>query len=190
MPVTTLSLAALQGKFIAVPVMAALAIGTGAAGAYMTQPTPVSAPAISEAAVAAPVVAPVPCAQQTWPYIESRCAESNAASRSVRMVMTPSQSDAANLMGAVPAPQAAIEEANKSILMTSRDTVLRGSELAPTPKAAAPKVSVTKPRAVAKRAEPRQERRFATQSYQVPAEFGERSRAIMVVRPMRTESYD
>src|SRR5882724_1654937 len=117
MPLTALSLAAIPAKF-AIPLVTGLALGTGALGAYLTQPTPVAA-SIAEPAsqpATAVTIAPRPCDQQAWPYIDRGCvAQADAASRAVRVVMTPRLNDAAEKTAAVPAPQAAIDEATKSI---------------------------------------------------------------------------
>ena len=185
MALMTLNLAAVPAK-IAIPVLVGLAGATSAIGAYVAQPTPVAASVITDpAALTAKeqVVPPRPCEQQAWPYIDNGCiaANMNSSSRAVRVVLAPRQDDAPSKATGVPhvvAPQAAIDEAAKLI---SRDTVLRQPEMAPAPK-------VAKPRA--KRNEARAGRRWAAQSYQVPAEgYGRPSRALMVVRPLRGDAF-
>ena len=133
-----LNLAAIPVKFVAIPVLAGLAAGTGAVASYVASPTPaVSAPAGTQVAAlpqtsAAPVV-PVAieqatpakpetkpsCEKQTWPYLDNRCiTRSNEGARNVRVVMAPRAGEA------TPAPAATAG------LVTS-DTVLRGPGVAP-----------------------------------------------------------
>ena len=197
MPVTMFSLAAIPTK-LAISALAGLAVGTGALGIYLAQPTPVAA-----SVMAAPAADPVPappigkvaveaanetpaagasnCAQLAWPYIDKQCADNGGSSRAVRVVLAP-RGETTNH---VAAPQAAIEEANKALALVSRDTVLRAPELVAKAKVAKPHVKrAEKPRVT-------HERRWAAQSYQVPSEAREgNSRAIMVVRPLRTDSFD
>src|SRR5262245_23491151 len=110
----TFDLAAIPLKYVAFPVVAGLAAGTGALAAYVTTP---SAPAAKEpvaivAALPAASAAPAPavvtteqitpakpakklsCEEQTWPYIDNRCIarkgdKGSEPARSVRLVMAP-----------------------------------------------------------------------------------------------------
>jgi hypothetical protein len=131
-----MNLAALPVKFVAVPILAGLAAGTGAVAAYVAGPTTaVSASAqttvaalpsssISNASVTSEQTTPAKpsakpsCERQTWPYLDNRCiARGNEAGRNVRFVVAPRAGGAA--------PRAAT-----AILVTS-DTVLRGPGVAP-----------------------------------------------------------
>jgi hypothetical protein len=198
MPVTMFSLTAIPTK-LAISALAGLAVGTGALGVYLAQPTPVAAsviaapvadpgpaPPIGKTAVEASIETPAApannCAQQTWPYIGKQCAvDKGTWSPAVRVVLAP-RGETTNHIAA---PQAAIEEANKALALVSRDTVLRAPELLAKPKVAKPHVKrAEKPRVT-------RERRWAAQSYQVPSEARQgNSQAIMVVRPLRTDSFD
>src|ERR1041384_2745307 len=109
----TFNLAAIPLKYVAFPVVAGLAAGTGALAAYVTTG---SAPAAKEPAaiVAALPVNTMPpaamvateqvtpakpakklsCEEQTWPYIDNRCIarkgdKGSEPTRSVRLVMAP-----------------------------------------------------------------------------------------------------
>src|SRR5947209_1930766 len=129
------NLAADPVKFVAIPVLAGLAAGTGALGAYVVSPSAAtSAPAITVAALpSAPAAAAPPaateqatpakpaakpsCEQQTWPYLDNRCISRSNDTRNVRVVMAPRAGEAAS-------PEATAN------LVTS-DTVLRGPSVAP-----------------------------------------------------------
>jgi hypothetical protein len=185
MALSTLGLSAIPAK-LAIPAAVSLFVGAAAAGVYFSQPTPVEASVIASAP--APETASAPAAQdatrtcelQSWPY--TCAAEGSTPSRSVRVVMAPPSSEASKVTGPIPAPEAAIEEANKAIKLMSRTTVLRAPELVPVPKAVKREKRNDMPRE-ARRAS--REQRWAAQSYQVPADDGASSRAIVVVRPLR-----
>src|SRR4051812_21699853 len=102
------NLAAVPVKFVAIPVLAGLAAGTGALGAYVVSPSAAtSAPRMTVAALpSAPAAATTPaateqattpakpaakpsCEQQTWPYLDGRCIGRSNETRNVRVVMTP-----------------------------------------------------------------------------------------------------
>jgi hypothetical protein len=186
-----MNLAALPVKFVAIPILAGLAAGTGAVAAYVTAPAPaISASAGAQVAalpstpVAAPAAAPtteqatsakpetkLSCEQQTWPYLDNRCvARGNEAGRNVRFVLTPRAGEAA------PAATAS--------LVTS-DTVLRGPGVAPE---ASDQPAIKKP---AKRSETRRQRNREIDRdgsrvysvYSVPS--GQSTRPVIVVRPLR-----
>src|SRR5205085_6115017 len=87
MALTTFNLAAIPVKFVAVPVLAGLAAGTGAVAAYVTAPTPAPkeqaavvaalpapsiTPAVTEQAAPAKPNKKKSCEEQTWPYIQNR----------------------------------------------------------------------------------------------------------------------
>src|SRR5437764_8227708 len=124
------NLAAVPLKF-AIPVLAGLAAGTGAVGAYVATPTataPITvaalpaastptAPVASEQATPAKPDAKPSCEKQTWPYLDNRCLARLDPARKVRLVAAPRESDAA--------PSAASPD-----LVTS-NTVLRGPGVAP-----------------------------------------------------------
>src|SRR5947209_12908747 len=187
-----LNLAAVPLKFVAIPVLAGLAAGTGALGAYVAAPTaPASAPTIVAALPSAPGApampvateqaapskpdAKPPCEQQTWPYLESRCISRNEA-RDVRIVMAPRAAAAA----------ATAATAN---LVTS-DTILRGPTVAPEVNEPA----VKKP---AKRSEQRRQRnrdvagregfKRVYSVYSVPS--GESAKPVIVVRPLPLNTF-
>jgi len=165
-----MNLAALPVKFVAIPVLAGLAAGTGALAAYVTGPTPAisastgttvaalpssptsTAPVAIEQATPAKPGARLSCEQQTWPYLDNRCiARGNEAGRNVRFVVATRAGDAA--------PPAATAN-----LVTS-DTVLRGPGVAPE---ASDQPAVKKP---SKRSETRRQ--------------GEGTKPVIVVRPLR-----
>ena len=187
-----MNLAALPVKFVAVPILAGLAAGTGAVAAYVAGPAPaISASAGTQvAALPSTTTAPTPaaateqatsakpdtklsCEQQTWPYLDNRCiARGNEAGRNVRLVVAPRAGEAA--------PPAATAN-----LVTS-DTVLRGPGVAPE---ANDQPVARKP---AKRSETRRQRNReanrdgssrAYSVYSVPS--GESTRPVIVVRPLR-----
>src|SRR5436853_718075 len=131
------NLAAVPVKFVAIPVLAGLAAGTGALGAYVVSPSAAtSAPAMTVAALpSAPAVPATPvaseqatpakpaakpsCEQQTWPYLDGRCIGRSNETRNVRVVMAPRAGEATAATAAASAD-----------LVTS-DTVLRGPSVAP-----------------------------------------------------------
>ena len=173
---TPTSLSALiPAKLSAIPVVAGLAVGTAAGASFVTAPAShpaakapqlvASTPAVTPA-LAAPAAAPVarPCEAQTWPYIEAKC-RGKAQDKPVRLVTAPRPSEAVDAK----AP------------LTTRDTVLRQPQnIEAIPEA--------KPAPRAKRSDTRRkrDRRFATQAYQVPNEYGQ-SRPVIVVRPLRLD---
>ena len=135
MALVTLNLAALPVKFVAVPVLAGLAAGTGAFAAYVTGPAPAARepaeivaalPATSTAPVTSEQVTPAKpnkkpsCEQQTWPYIDNRCIvrKGSGPAHQVRLVMAPRKDDA--VLSSAAAPN----------LVTS-DGVLRGPSVRP-----------------------------------------------------------
>jgi hypothetical protein len=133
-----MNLAALPLKFVAVPILASLAAGTGAVAAYVAGPTPAISASAGTQVAALPQTSPAPavpveateqatparsdtklsCERQTWPYLDNRCiARGNEAGRNVRIVTAPRAGDAA-------------PRAPTATLVTS-DTVLRGPGVAP-----------------------------------------------------------
>src|SRR5881396_2970721 len=126
-----LNLAALPVKFVAIPVLAGLAAGTGAVGSYVAAPPVTASAATTVAALPSTSIAPVAteqttpakpdakpsCEKQTWPYLDNRCIARSDPARKVRLVTAPRESDAA--------PSAASPD-----LVTS-NTVLRGPGVAP-----------------------------------------------------------
>jgi hypothetical protein len=174
-------------NLVAVPVLAALAAGTGAVATFVN-----GSAATPPATVAAQT--DQPCATQTWPYIDSKCMTSGQAKPKVRMVMAPRSNESDEVSrnantgpaGAVPTPAmpaTVVPEApapQGAPMLTSRDTVLRQPDVMTPPK-------VSKPRE--KRSDRRRERRIVAQSYQVPAESDRRSRAVLVVRPLRLDFF-
>jgi hypothetical protein len=198
----TFDLAAIPLKYVAFPIVAGLAAGTGALAAYVTTP---SAPVAKERAVivaalpaASTVSAPVAvtteqitpvkpakklsCQEQTWPYIDNRCIarkgdKGGEPARTVRFVMAPRDGDGVVASGKGPK------------LVTS-DGVLRGPGVAP--EADGPKAKPATPtvKRAAKRADRRQGRddfRRAYSVYSVPSVEG--TRPVIVVRPAGVEHY-
>ncbi|TMJ03840.1 MAG: hypothetical protein E6G97_08260 [Alphaproteobacteria bacterium] len=184
-------------KFVAIPVLAGLAAGTGALGAYVTGPattatattttvvaalpsaSPAMAPAATEQATPAKPATKPSCEQQTWPYLDGRCIGRSDDTRNVRVVMAPRTGEAA--------PAAATAN-----LVTS-DTVLRGP--------AANEPAAKKP---AKRSEqPRQRSRDVTvrevgsrdgfkrvySVHSVPSASGQSTTPVIVVRPLPLNAY-
>ena len=130
-------------------------------------------PAVAVPAAATPVPVSRPCETQTWPYLDSNCMAGPAQQKRVRLVTAPRPGEAAN--AAIKAPDG---------LVTS-DTVLR----APQNIDAIP-LAETKPTPRAKRKDTRKrDGRVATQTYQVPSEYGQYPRPVIVVRPMRLDSF-
>src|ERR1041384_7920280 len=109
----TFDLAAIPLKYVAFPVVAGLAAGTGALAAYITSPAPASAakepativaalPAASAPAPSVAIEQPAPakakkpsCEEQTWPYIDNRCIarKGDEPVRNVRVVTAPRDDD-------------------------------------------------------------------------------------------------
>ena len=181
------NLAAVPVKLIAIPLLAGLAAGTGALGAYVAAP-PVTPPA-STAVAALPSIPPAPvaaeqaaapvkpdakpsCEQQTWPYLDNRCIARSNAKRNIRVVMAPRAGEAT--------PSAATAN-----LVTS-DTVLRGRGVAPE---VSEQPAVKKP---AKRSETGRQRgrdgfNRVYSVYSVPS--GESAKPVIVVRPLPLTTY-
>jgi hypothetical protein len=186
MALATLNLATLPLKFVAVPVLAGLAAGTGAFAAYVTGPTPPTKPPVEMvAALPGTSVTPVTteqiaptkpnkkksCEEQTWPYIENRCIvrKGSEPRHQVRLVMAPRQSDAGLSSAAAPN------------LITS-DGVLRGPGVAP--EADAPPAVKKPPRRSAMQPSGRNEFRRV---YSVPSAGS--IKPVIVVRPLRLNAY-
>ena len=179
------NLAAIPLKF-AVPVLAGLAAGTGAVGAYVATPTttaPITVAALpSTSAATAPVAseqaapsqkpeAKPSCEQQTWPYLDNRCLARIDANRKVRLVAAPRDGEATP----TDAPAA---------LVTS-DTVLRGPDVAPEVKEQPAPKKPTK-----RSAKPQQNRdgfKRVYSVYSVPS--GESTKPVIVVRPLPLNTY-
>jgi hypothetical protein len=159
------------------PVVAGLVAGTGALATFMTGPGNVAPPQAARA-----------CDAQTWPYIDGKCISRKAEDeRRVRIVAAPRPGEApedpapaAPPIPHVAAPQPEPAAAPKNL--TTRDTVLRSPEIVAPPR----KIARREKRAEQRRE--RRERRWA-QSYSVPEEANGRQRAVIVVRPLRLESF-
>jgi hypothetical protein len=193
---------ALTLNLAVLPVVASLVAGTGALATYATAPnTPRdAAPAqqtatvVPDAVVAPDAARPSPapqaassCDAQTWPYIDASCTKKSAEERKVRVVTAPRASETPDATARVhiPAPQ----NPNVSPVavppgMTTSDTVLRSPDIVVPPR----KMSKREKRAELRRE--RRERRWDTQSYQVPGEtYDRRPRNVTVVRPLRIDAY-
>jgi len=177
--------ALIPAKLAAIPVVAGLAVGTAAGASFVASPAygpaakapqvaAVSTLAVMPAAAvpATPAPASRPCETQTWPYLDSKCMAGPAQKR-IRLVTAPRAGEVAN--AAPNAPDG---------LITS-DTVLR----APQNIDAIPPAE-TKPTPREKRRDTRRrDRRVVTQTYQVPGEYGQYARPVIVVRPLRLDSF-
>ena len=178
------NLAAVPLKF-AIPVLAGLAAGTGAVGAYVATPTataPITvaalpstatpaAPVASEQATPAKPDAKPSCEKQTWPYLDNRCLARIDPARKVRLVAAPRDGEATP----TDAPAA---------LVTS-DTVLRGPDVAPEVKEQPAPKKPTK-----RSAKPQQNRdgfKRVYSVYSVPS--GESTKPVIVVRPLPLNTY-
>lgn len=180
---------ALTLQLAAVPVLAGLVVGTGAAATFVsTSGAPVAA---MTATVAQP--ASRPCETQTWPYIDRAClglASGQAAqqNRPVRVVAAPRTQDMPDAASVIPAsvPASAPDVTptpGADVPLVSSDTVLHQPQvntesLAPAPKVKKPKNS--------RRDTQRKQRQWSAQSYQVPMELRDHAtRPVIVVRPLR-----
>ena len=191
------NLAAVPVKFIAIPVLAGLAAGTGALGAYVTSPSATASTAATTTVAALPSVSaatPVAteqatpskpaakpsCEQQTWPYLDNRCTSRSKDTRNVRVVM---------------APRAGEATATATANLVTSDTVLRGPSVAPE----ASEPAAKKP---AKRSEQRRQRspdvtvreagsrdgfKRVYSVHSVPS--GESVKPVIVVRPLPLNTY-
>jgi hypothetical protein len=199
MALTTFNLAAIPVKFVAVPVLAGLAAGTGAVAAYVAGPTPAPAPMEQAAVVAAlPTPSTTPavteqaapskpnkkksCEEQTWPYIENRCIVRNdgAAARDVRLVTASREGESG--LSSAPAPN----------LVTS-DGVLRGPGVAPEADAPVAKPPVPTVKKAMRHSDSRHQRqgrddfRRVYSVYSVPS--ADSTKPVIVVRPLRLNEY-
>jgi hypothetical protein len=186
-------------KLAAFPIAAGLAIGTAAGVTYATtasnaEPAPTvmasvdPAPAVAPATAAiiipetkpAPVVTAktgMPCAQQTWPYIDANCRVGQTGTdRKVRIVMA---SRASDMPTEAKLSSDLARKDNPGLVSSS--TVLN----APQPLAEQPKVTKRSAKRDSRRT---RERRVAQQYYQVPSEYG-RGNARIVVRPSQFDPY-
>ena len=180
--------ALIPAKLAAIPVVAGLAVGTAAGASFVAGPSyepaakapqvaavsaPAVMPAVAVTAAAAPVPVSRPCETQTWPYLDSACMAGPVPQKRVRLVTAPRPGEAAN--AAIKAPDG----------MITSDTVLRqpqNIDAIPT--------AETRPAPRAKRKDTRKrDGRVATQTYQVPGEYGQYQRPVIVVRPMRLDSF-
>jgi hypothetical protein len=178
-----MALATLQ--LAAIPVVAGLLAGSGAIAAFIAAPNgAVSAPAPS------PVPQNLPCAAQTWPYIDQSCIPSaSGQKRTVRLVNAPRGGEAGEAAARAPVSStgsAAAARAAEPSLTTS-DTVLRA------PQQVAPRNAerqAAKPRTRRSDTRRQRDRRWAAQSYQVPSELqGRGATPVIVVRPLRLEAF-
>ena len=181
---TSLS-ALIPAKLAVIPVVAGLAVGTAAGASFVVSPSYEPAAKAQVAAVSAPAVMPAvalpaapapvsrPCETQTWPYLDSRCMAGPTQEKRVRLVNAPRPGEAANAATKLPDG------------MITGDTVLRQPQnidaipMAETKPATREKRKVTRKR----------DRRIATQTYQVPSEYGQTVRPVIVVRPMQLDSF-
>jgi hypothetical protein len=197
----TFNLAAVPLKYVAFPIVAGLAAGTGALAAYVTT-GPASAPKQSVEIVAALPATPTAampavtseqitpakatkkpsCEEQTWPYIDNRCiarkGDKGELTRNVRLVMASRDSDGGLATGAGPK------------LVTS-DGVLRGPNVAPEAPKAKPVTPAVK-RSVRRTElrQPRQSRdefRRVYSVYSVPS--ADSTKPVIVVRPLNVNQY-
>lgn len=195
---TTLNLAAIPVKFVAVPLIAGLLAGTGAVAAYVGGPASAprntaqivaalpatAAPVTSEPVVSDQAAPSKPnkkksCEEQTWPYIENRCIvrKGREPARSVRLVMASREGDAG------------LSSSTAPILVTS-DGVLRGPGVAPEADHPAAGQAKSIKKAVKRselRRRGRNEFRRVYSVYSVPS-AGSR-KPVIVVQPLRLNAY-
>lgn len=189
---------ALTLNLAVLPVAAGLLAGTGAITTYATAPakapveivasleTPAPAPQSAAIPRSAAVPSPLPpaaspCDAQTWPYIDGTCGTTASNTRRVRVVTAP-RADELTASAPRSIPHVANPEPPAGNLQSS-DTVLRSPDIV-----VPPKISKREKRAEARRE--RRERRYVSQSYQVPQEaYDRRLRPIIVVRPLRLEAF-
>ncbi len=193
-------LAAIPLKYVAFPLVAGLAAGTGALAAYVTTgPAPAAKEPAAIVAALPAASAPAPsvtteqiapakakkpsCEEQTWPYIDNRCIarkgdKGAAPARDVRFVMAPRESEGG------------VSSASGPKLVTS-DGVLRGPGVAP--EAGAPKTTpAPATRKATRRSDVRQQPssvdlRRVYSVYAVPS--GGSTKPVIVVRPLRVNQY-
>jgi hypothetical protein len=176
----------IPAKLAAIPVVAGLVVGTAAGASFVTSPAyepaakapqlaAVSTLAVMPAAAVPATPAPAlrPCETQTWPYLDAKCMAGPAQKKRIRLVTAPRASEVAT--AAPNAPDG---------LVTS-DTVLR----APQNIDAIPPAETKPPPREKRRDTRRRDRRVATQAYQVPSESGQYARPVIVVRPLRLDSF-
>jgi hypothetical protein len=172
-------------KLAAIPLVAGLAVGTAAGASFVaSSPAPEPAPQAQLAAVVPAAVkpaampatpAPAPtsrtCETQTWPYLDAKCMAGATPEKRVRLVTAPRAGEAA--------------ATNPPDGLVSSDTVLR----APQNIEAIP-LATAKPTPREKRRDTRRrDRRIAKQVYQVPGEYGQNARPVIVVRPLRLDTF-
>lgn len=199
MALATFNLAAIPLKYVALPLVAGFAAGTGALAAYVTTPAPaakepVAIVAALPAASASPTSATtseqtIPkankkpsCEEQTWPYIDNRCIarKSDGVVRTVRFVMPAREGDGGVASGTGPK------------LVTS-DGVLRGPGVAPEIDVPKAKPAVPVAKKAARRSDLRQQQgrdefRRAYSVYSVPSADSS-TKPVIVVRPLRVNQY-
>jgi hypothetical protein len=169
----------------AIPVVAGLLAGSGAVATFISAP--------SNATVVAPVQKPdgLSCAAQTWPYIDQKCIPAATdQKRTVRLVAPPRNGEAGEANASAPVSSTSSAAAARAAEpgLTTSDTVLRQPQQQASKDISEPQAA--KPRT--KRGETRRQRdrRWATQSYQVPSELqGRGGRPVVVVRPLRLEAF-
>jgi hypothetical protein len=178
---------ALTLQLAAVPVLAGLVVGTGAAVTFVSTS---AAPVAGTATAVQPTSRP--CETQTWPYIDRAClglAGQAAQHRPVRVVAAPRSSDMPDPASVIPAsiPASAPDATSTpgaDVPLVSSDTVLRQPQVNTESLAPAPKVK--KPKNSRRETRRKRERQWSAQSYQVPMELRDHAtRPVIVVRPLR-----
>lgn len=169
--------------------IAILVAGTGAVAAFVSGGQPVQTAAISTETLATGKS----CDSQTWPYIEQRClaGKASAEKRPVRLVSAPVNQSSEAMPAATPNAPAA--SAAPSGDLVTRDTVLRAphytNTIAAVPDTVVPEQRLTRKQMRREARQQRAERRWAAQSYQVPGEIRYGNRPVIVVRPLRLDSF-
>lgn len=170
-------------NLVALPIVAGLMAGTGAVAAYVTGPTSTPAAVVAASAAVLPAEnakpADEPCAAQTWPYLDARCL-TRAPERRVRVVTAPRADDTDGAASPPAAQQAAIsppDQLTPHSGLTSSDGVLYQPDVVVPPSG----------KVRGKRAEERP--RHVARSYRVPSERHRGSGALIVVRPLRLDTF-
>jgi hypothetical protein len=171
--------------------IAVLVAGTGAVAAFVSGGQPVQTAAVSTAPQTGKS-----CDTQTWPYIEQKCLAGTASpdKRPVRLVSAPVNQSSEAVPAATPnvAPAPSATPVPSGNLVT-RDTALRAphytNTIAAVPDTVLPEQRLTRKQMRREARQQRAERRWAAKSYQVPGEIRYGDRPVIVVRPLRLDSF-
>ncbi len=166
-----------------------LVAGTGAVAAFVSGGQPVQTAAISTETLATGKS----CDTQTWPYIEQRClaGKANVDKRPVRLATAPVTQPNETVPAATPNAPAA-SAAPSGDLVTRDTSCARRTTPTRLPLyqiPCFPSSALTRKQMRREARQQRAERRWAAQSYQVPGEIRYGNRPVIVVRPLRLDSF-